>query len=352
MIRVLRLSLLCAAACTAPLVAAATPRAWVPAHNAFGQPDISGNWSNVSMTPETRAKGVTGAVFTPDQVRKTETDADAYAKEANAPTDPAIGAPDKGGFKLPSNTRPEFVAASGGTGGYDYGWLDPGTRIGRVNGEARTSVITTVDGQAPKPKRPEGVPAEYRHYKDRADNPEWMSMGDRCVMSFGRNAGPPMLANGFYNNDYKIVQAPGEVAIFVEMVHDVRHIPLNAKHRTDGVRPMMGDPVGRYEGNTLVVETTNIPEIQAYHGSWKDLTVTERFTPVGPGRLLYQFTIHDPTLWDRDWGGEYEFHPLKGELYEYACHEGNYALSNMLAGARAEEKRMASGTPAAEKKGS
>ena len=348
----LRLSLLCAAACVLPLAASAAPKAWAPSKNAFGQPEMSGNWSNVSMTPESRRKEVTGAAYTPEQAKKIEGDADQYAVDAGKNVDPSVGAFAKGGVKEPSNTRPEFVAASGGTGGYDYGWLDPGTRIGRVNGEPRTSILTTPDGQAPKAKVNADVPAEYRHYKDRADNPEWMSMGDRCVMSFGRNAGPPMLPNGFYNNDYKIVQAPNEVAIFVEMVHDVRHIPLNTKHRTDGVRPLMGDPIAHYEGNTLVVETTNIPEIQQYHGSWKDLTVTERMTPVGPGRLLYQYTIHDPTMWAKDWGGEYEFHPLKGELYEYACHEGNYALTNMLAGARAEEKRMASEKPAPEKKGS
>ena len=127
------------------------------------------------------------------------------------------------------------------------------------------------------------------------------------------------------------------VAIMVEMVHDVRLIRLNAKHRTDGLRPWMGDSIGHWEGQTLVVETTNIPQAQAYHGSWKDLTITERFTRVAPNRLLYQFTVSDPSLWAKPWGGEYEFSPLKGILYEYACHEGNYALEDMLAGARAQE---------------
>ena len=178
------------------------------------------------------------------------------------------------------------------------------------------------------------------------DNPENRSLGERCILGFGRNAGPPMLANGFYNNDYQIVQTPDAVAIRVEMVHDVRTIRLNAEHRTDGLRPWMGDSIGHWDGKTLVVETTNVPEAQAYHGAWKNLTVIERFTRVGPDRLLYQFTIHDPSMWDADWGGEYEFHPLKGEIYEYACHEGNYALRNILAGARAKEKEAAA-TPAA-----
>jgi hypothetical protein len=178
-------------------------------------------------------------------------------------------------------------------------------------------------------------------YRDVYDNPENRSLGERCVMGFGRNAGPPMLANGFYNNDYKIVQSPDAVAIEVEMVHDVRNIRLNSTHRTDGVRPWMGDSIGHWEGDTLVVETTNIPEKMAYHGAWKDLVVTERFTRVGTSELLYQFNIHDPSLWDKDWGGEYTFRPLQGEVYEYACHEGNYALRNILAGARAQEKKAA-----------
>ena len=340
--RSLRLALLGATLAALPAMATAAPaKRWTTPRNAWGQPELSGEWSNVSMTPESRRKDVSGLIYTPEQARKIESDADQYAADAGKNVDPSVGAFAKGGVKEPSNTRPEFVAASGGTGGYDYGWLDPGTRIGRVNGEPRTSILTTPDGQAPKAKVAAGVPAEYAHYKDRSDNPEWMSMGDRCLMSFGRNAGPPMLPNGFYNNDYRIVQTADEVAIEVEMVHDVRHIRLNGAHRTDGIRPLMGDSIGRYEGDTLVVETTNIPESQQYKGSWKTLTVTERFTPVGPGRLLYRFTIHDPALWDADWGGEYEFHPLKGRIYEYACHEGNYALEHMLAGARAEEKRVA-----------
>ena len=151
-----------------------------------------------------------------------------------------------------------------------------------------------------------------------------------------------MLPNGFYNNNYNIVQGRDTVAIWVEMVHDVRTVRMgpNAKHRTDGVRPWFGDSIGKWEGETLVVETTNIPQAQAYSGSWQDLTVTERFRRVSPTRLYYSYTIHDPTAWDADWGGEYEFdHLPKGQhIYEYACHEGNYAMENMRAGARADEE--------------
>ena len=337
---------LCGAVCAAPMALQAAP-ASAPAlykgkTNSFGQPDISGNWSNVSMTPETRPASAKSAVYSEEEVHRIESSDAKAAADADKPIDPNKGGPTAGGDKPAEGTRPEFVAAGGGVGGYDRGWLDAGAHIGRVNGQPRTAVITTPDGKAPKTKPGVSqIPAEYRHYQDRFDNPEWMAMGERCIMGFGRNAGPPMLANGFYNNDYKIIQTKDHVAIQIEMVHDIRDVRLNSTHRTDGIRPLMGDSIGHYEGQTLVVETTNIPEIQAYHGAWKQLKVTERFTRMGADRLLYQFTVDDPTVWDAAWGGEYEFHPLKGELYEYACAEGNYALEHMLAGARQEEKTKA-----------
>jgi hypothetical protein len=133
----------------------------------------------------------------------------------------------------------------------------------------------------------------------------------------------------------------------VELIHDTRVVRLNSKHRTDGARPWMGDSIGWWDGDTLVVETTNIPEAQQFFGSWKNLKVTERFKRVAKDRLYYQFTVEDPTMWDAAWGGEYEFSPMNGIIYEYACHEGNYALPGMLAGARAEEAEKAQEAAAA-----
>jgi hypothetical protein len=173
------------------------------------------------------------------------------------------------------------------------------------------------------------------------DSYETRSLGERCIMGFGRNAGPPMFPNGFYNNDYQIIQTPDYVGIDVEMVHDLRIIRLNASHRADGVRPWMGDSVGHWEGDTLVVETTNIPQQQNFFGSWKNLKVTEKFTRTAANRMYYQFQVEDPDTWDKPWGGEYEFSTLKGQLYEYACHEGNYALPGMLGGARRAEQEAA-----------
>lgn len=336
------------ALCAAPLAFAPGALQAAPARatpykaprTAFGQPDISGYWSNATLTPETRdPKYGDRAAFSPDEVKAMENAVEKEVEEGNKPTDP--NAPAAQDPKERANIRPEFAAAGGDVGGYNRGWLEPGSTVMRVNGEPRTSFLTTPNGQVP-PRRagapkPEGYPRGYGSF----DSYETRTLGERCILGFGRNAGPPMLPNGFYNNNYQIVQTPTTVAIDVEMVHDVRLIRLNGQHRTDGVRPWMGDSIGRWEGDTLVVETTNIPQRQAYHGAWKDLTVTEWFRRVGKDRLYYRFQVSDPTLWDKPWGGEYEFAPLHGIIYEYACHEGNYALPGMLAGARQQEKDAA-----------
>jgi hypothetical protein len=334
-----------AALCALPLTAAiAQPKApaaakYVAPRNNFGQPDLAGSWSNSTLTPLTRRPQYGDrAVFTPDEVKKMEGQVQTEVEEGNAPTDPTAPAEARNKSTV---TRPEFTAAGGDVGGYNRGWLDPGNQVMRVHGEPRTSLITTPNGQPPARKA--GAPAAggFRGGLGSFDNPEQRSLGERCIMGFGRNAGPPMFPNGFYNNNYQIVQTGDSVMIDVEMVHDVRVIRLNSQHRTDGVRPWMGDSIGHYEGDTLVVETTNIPAAEQFFGSWKDLKVTERFTRVGKDRLLYQFQVEDPTIWDKPWGGEYEFSPLNGVIYEYACHEGNYALPGMLAGARHAEAEAA-----------
>lgn len=344
-------TLLLAGVAAAPLSAAAeeakaSAKAWKPTKNAFGQPDLAGHWSNATLTPMARRAQFKDQLnYTPEQVKEMESNAAAEVEEGNQDTDP--DAPAEAPKTPPgANVRPEFAAAGGDVGGYNRGWLDPGSHVMRVNGQPRTSLITTPNGQPPARKT--GAPAAPRFGGGSFDGPEIRSLGERCIMSFGRNAGPPMFPNGFYNNNYQIVQTQDAVVIEVEMNHDARIVRLNDKHRTDGVRPYMGDSVGRYEGDTLVVETTNIPQSQHFMGAWKDLKITEKFTRVGQHRLHYQFTVEDPTVWDQPWGGEYEFSPLDGRIYEYACHEGNYALPGILGGARAEEAEKAE----AAKKGS
>jgi len=334
-----------AAAADAPGVAKGTPaKAAAPykaPRNAFGQPDLTGYWSNATLTPMARRPQFKDQLnYTPEQVKEMESSAAAEVEEGNEDTDP--NAPAEAPKAKPSaNVRPEFAAAGGDVGGYNRGWLDPGSHVMRVGGEPRTSLITTANGQAP-PRKAGAPPApRFGGGMGSFDSYETRSLGERCIMSFGRNAGPPMFPNGFYNNNYQIFQTADSVLIEVEMIHDLRQIRLNSKHRTDGVRPYMGDSIGWWDGDTLVVETTNVPQNQHFMGAWKDLKVTEKFTRVGKNRLHYAFTVEDPTVWDAAWGGEYEFSPMNGMIYEYACHEGNYALPGILAGARAEEAQKA-----------
>jgi hypothetical protein len=310
--------------------------------NALGQPDLGENWTNATLTPEQRpAKFGARSVYTPDEVKKMEQAVVDEVAFGNKPT--AADAPINVDNGL--NSRPEFAAAGGDVGGYNRGWLDPGSTVMRVHGEPRTSFLTTPDGRAPPSKASTANPGRGRRGGGGGtsfDNPESRSLGERCIISFGRNGGPPMLPNGFYNNNYRFVQSKDSIAIEVEMDHDVRTVRMNAKdHLPANIRPYFGDSIGHWDGDTLVVETTNIPQSQEYNASWEHLKVTERFTRTAKDRLLYQYTIDDPTMWDKPWGGEYEFAPLQGRLMEYACHEGNYALEGILAGARQGEQDAA-----------
>lgn len=336
------------ALCAAPMAFAAgsaaaetkASAAYKAPRTSFGQPDLSGVWSNSTLTPMFRSPKVSGrAVYSEDEVRKLEAAVVKEVEEGNKPTDP--DAPAEAPKSDAANIRPEFAAAGGDVGGYDRGWLDPGSLVMRVGGEPRTSLVTTPNGLPPARKAGAPSAGGGRGGLGSFDNPESRSLGERCILSFGRNSGPPMFPNGFYNNNYQFVQTPDAFVIEVEMVHDARIVRLNSQHRKDDVRPFMGDSVGHWEGDTLVVETTHFPEAQAFMGSWKNLKVTERFTRTAKDRVRYSFTAEDPTVWDKPWGGEYEFAPLQGVIYEYACHEGNYALPGMLAGARAEEAEAA-----------
>ncbi len=321
-----------------------SPKGWSAPKTAWGAPDISGYWSNATMTPLTRNPKLTSKLVVPDSEAKGLEKAFAEAlAAADAPTDQKKGPgnvtdKDSAEAKLVA-IRPDFAAAGGDVGGYNTFWIDPGSHMMRVNGEYRSSIITTENGLPPARKPGAGPAPGFP--RDSYDSYEVRGLGDRCIMGFGRNAGPPMLANGYYNNSYYFIQTPDTVVIQIELIHDTRIVRINGKHRTDGVRTYMGDSIGHYEGNTLVVETTNMLQSQNFMGSWKNLKITERFTRVSPTRVNYQFQVEDPDTWDKPWGGEYDFTPLQGIVYEYACHEGNYALPAILAGARRKEAEEA-----------
>jgi hypothetical protein len=223
-------------------------------------------------------------------------------------------------------------------GAYNDFWFERGSRVVTSR---RTSLITDPgDGRIP-PLTPEAQKkaaerAEYRRLHA-ADGPEDLGLPVRCLL--WPTAGPPMLPGG-YNNNYQIVQGPGYVMIIVEMIHDARIIPTDGRpHLPKHVRQWMGDSRGRWEGTTLVVETTNFTDKTAFRGSGENLRLIERFTRTGPDEILYQFTAEDPASFTRPWSAELPMRRMDEPLYEYACHEGNYGMDGILSGARTDEAK-------------
>ncbi|MGD8729532.1 MAG: hypothetical protein PVJ80_02635 [Gemmatimonadota bacterium] len=331
-------------------VSAQAPAGWEVPRTPYGHPDLQGNWQNATITPIQRPQGQ-GRVLTPPQVADIEGGREEFVEEQVQASDPDREAPPSGGVLYGD---PLLDAASGGTGGYNYFWIDAGNKVAVYNGEPRSSLITNPDNGRVPPMTPEGQQAARermlaaRQFGE-FDNPENRPLSDRCIMSFGSNAGPPMLPNYFYNNNYTIVQTPDYVMIMTEMIHDVRIIPLGDNYHPlpDYIRPWMGDSHGHWEGDTLVIETTNIRPEQvheqsyAFPGGSVDLKVEERLTRAGPDVINYEFTVIDPETYTQPWGGQVPFRRQPGLIYEYACHEGNYAMTNMLRGARAEEREQA-----------
>jgi hypothetical protein len=173
---------------------------------------------------------------------------------------------------------------------------------------------------------------------DAYNDPEQRPLGERCIVGFGSTSGPPILPTYFYNNLHQIVQTPDRIVILTEMVHDIRVIRMNERHLPSSIRKWLGDSTGRWEGDTLVVDTTNFTDKTRFRGSSENLHVVERFTRVDADTLRYQFTVEDPATWDRPWTAEYTWPVTAERVFEYACHEGNYALGNILRGARLKEK--------------
>jgi hypothetical protein len=327
--------------CVTPALGAqpAKPAKWKAPRTADGVADLQGFWTNATITPFERADQYG------DRLVLTEAEADALehaeaetVAKSNEPTDPKLGIKD-----LPHDCGRGFTGVNCG---YNAFWVDPGTQLITINGEKRSSmVIDPPNGKVP-PQTPEARAriaarmAAFRGGAGNADGPEVRSLGERCLLSFGSSAGPPMLPL-LYNNNYQIVQTKDTVTILVEMVHDARIVRMNAEHLPANIRKWMGDSIGRWEGDTLVIETTQFHPLQTYRGAAENLKVIERLTRVAPDQIVYRFTIDDPTTFTRPWSGEVAMNAAQGNIYEYACHEGNYALTGILAGAREQEKEAA-----------
>jgi hypothetical protein len=333
-------AVLCAATASANDTAAASK--WRAPRTADGQPDLQGTWTNATITPfERPEKYAERLVLSEQEADELEQTEAKFNATADAPTDPKTRVED-----LPASCGRGF---SGANCGYNNFWVDPGTKLINVDGQRRASMLV----DPPNGRLPPMTDAGKQRMAQRmaafrrgdggggaADGPEMRSLGERCILSFGSSAGPPMIPL-LYNNNYQIVQTKDAVMILVEMVHDARVVRLNSKHRPANVRTWMGDSIGWWEGETLVVETTNFRPDQSFRASSQNLKVTERFTRVDPNQVLYRFTVEDPDTFTRPFSGEVAMNATGEKIYEYACHEGNYALPGILAGARAQEAEAA-----------
>ncbi len=314
-----------------------------------GHPDLQGTYDLATLTPLERPAGAK-AVLTPEEAAKLEKDTAARRDKANDPIKGDRPAPPKGGDGSPG--------PYGNVGGYNYFWLDPGSRYTVVDGQIRTSIVVDPpDGRVPTMtqaarKRTRGLSArptsDAQESKDPGlepagsyDDPERRPLGERCLLGFGSTSGPPALPDYFYNNLHQIVQTADSVMILTEMVHDARIVRMNAQHLPKTIRKWLGDSIGHWEGDTLVVDTTNFNDQTRFRESTENLHVIERFSRMDAKTLLYRFTIEDPATWDHPWTGEYAWPATNEPIYEYACHEANYALEDILRGARAREAEAA-----------
>lgn len=308
---------------TAPAKAKAAPKAagaYKAPRTPDGVPDIQGVYSNSSAVPLERPANLGAKEFYSPEELKAQ--AEAAAKRAPA-------APSQVGTVADIH--------------YDTSQFGLTRVLTDAMASNRTSIITGETGRVPAMI----AAAVDRQNKQRAavaghqfDGPENRGIAERCI--YWGNEGPPMLPVG-YNATLQIVQGPGYVGIVQEMIHDTRIIPTDGReHAPENVRQFFGDSVGHWDGDTLVVETTNFNDMPAVgRGASRNLHVTEKFTRTGPETVLYQFTVSDPSTWEKSWSGEYPIGKIDGAVYEYACQEANYGMANILSGARADERKAA-----------
>jgi hypothetical protein len=286
-------------------------------------PNLEGTWNSATTTPlERPAELKDKAFFTPEEAERW--DREFARRNEEAPSGPA--------------------RAGAGTGTYNVFYREFGTRTVKTR---RTSIIT----DPPDGRIPALTPAAAAFKRQRlerlkkAENPEDLGLQDQCLTFL--TSGPPLLPYS-YNSNYQIVQSRDVIVVHAEMIHDARIIHLDGRpHASPSLRFWAGDSIGRWEGNTLVVDTTNFNDGGGYYGDaggnfgWdRNLHMIERFRLLDPDTLLYQFEIDNPTAFTRPWKGELTMTRATGAIYEFACHEGNYSLTNMLRGYRATERKQ------------
>ena len=299
---------------------------------ASGHPDLSGTYDISTLTPLERPEEL-GEKMSLNAEEAAEIAENQRLRRArrNAPSDPDRGAPPQGG----------------NVGGYNNFYIDNGDAAFQVDGQWRTSIlIDPPDGRFPP--RVAAAPARGGRTPNPGtafwledgldapgpyDNMEQRPYGERCMVGFGSTGGPPMLPV-LYNNHKRIVQTDDTIMILTEMVHDARIVRMNAEHDPPEIRKWLGDSVGHWEGDTLVVETTHLVDRPGFRRGTGNMTVTERFSMESADALIYTFTVEDPTVWTTPFTGEYAWPRSSNKVFEYACHEANYALEGIMKGAR------------------
>ena len=304
------------------------------------RPDLEGVWTNASLTNLTRRRGLESLVVTAEE---------ALVIAAGIPTGGVEGGFDDGDGV---NNTPAVGSDDFGSRAYNQFWVDPGSNMALVMGEYRTSyIVNPENGQVPRLENPTtdfrrtNFGSRYVTGIGDASGPEALPLSERCIISEGK-AGPAM-QSGLYNNTYQFVQTDDYVMIEVEQIHDARIIPTfssaeeaRANRRPEILQQYMGDSVGWYEDDVLVVETINVNPQQMQQSSTaitKNGKITERFTRYSETEIVYRFTVEDSDLYSQPWTAELSFHTSDGQLYEYAGHEGNYSMPGTLAGARTLE---------------
>ena len=328
----------------------------IPAESrAADRPDLSGTYNVATLTPLQRPDRYEGkATITAEEAQAIAQYWSENLASDNARSDPDRGAPDEGGTEF---YIPEFEGAAGGVGGYNAFYVDLGESNFMIDGKYRTSIITSPEnGRLPamtdagKARAMEEASNSRENtgtawWIDREigpyDDPELRPLAERCLLGFGSTAGPPALPV-MYNNMKRIVQTDDYVMILNEMNHDARIIRMGAEHAPAHVRKWLGDSVGRWEGDTLVVHTSNFRDQPGLFLAGAELAVTERFSRHDDGSLIYAFTVEDPA-WEQPWSGEYVWPATEDMVFEYACHEANYALGGILRGARVLEAEAEEG---------
>lgn len=317
------------------MAASLAPKNWTPPRTPDGRPDLQGLFTNGILTPLERPAEFAGKPFF------TEDEASAFEKRV----------------VQQRNADRRLTGEADVRRAYNNAWWDFGTKVAKTR--QTSMIVDPPDGRIPPltPEAQKRVATRARQIKEKcadpgrtclvgidgqpalADNAKDRPLQERCLL--WPQAGPPMLPDA-YNNNYWIVQTPDYVMISIEAIHNVRIIPLDGRpHLEQNIRQWIGDPRGRWEGNTLVVDTTNFSDATNFKNAGRNMHLTERFTLTDPDTLLYEFTVDDPSTFTKPWSAAIPMIRTTGPIYEYACHEGNYGIANVLSGARAQEKTRA-----------